>query len=150
MDIEMLKEQKINRKLQSILIKDEPITAVTFSKKENVLEVCLNNQRKAFIEQYQRRPEMPKSAEQQRVMKDASRLIEEQWKRMEKETLEEKKRQKARDEFMKKYHAKQRERGSERKEKLLEMKESDLNWHFPAVKETEEIFTQISREWGMK
>lgn len=149
MDIKTLKEQKIDEELQSVLIGDESMMEIIKPGEENTLEMYRESRRKRFVEQCQRKQEESKSATAQQIMKNTSRLIEQQLKRLERERLEEEKRQKAKDEFMERYHAEQKKDRSDGAEKLLKIEESDLQWNSSAVKESEELFLQIMREWGM-
>lgn len=148
MDIKMLKQQKINEKLQNILTGNTFTLERTYPKENNYLEVCLGGQIGGFIDQYQKRQEEPKNYTQQQMLKVTSRLIEQQLKRLERERLEEEKRQKAKNEFMERYHAEQIKGRSDEEEKF-EMEENDLQWNSSAVEESEKLFLQISREWGM-
>lgn len=143
MDIKTLKQQKINEKLTNALV-----TATICTKEGNCHEICLKSQ-KELIEQHQKRhEELMKNTAQEQLLKETSRLFKQQLKRLEMEQLKEEKKQKAKDEFMKRYHAELKKDRLTGKKKF-EVVENDLQWNSSAVKESEELFLQISREWGM-
>ena len=131
MAIATLENERTSKKQRNNMAKEMPMKAV---KKAPTVMISEREMRKAI--------------EQKRARSEALKRIEEQRKKRREEMLN--KDRQMREERKKLVSAYYTQFGVREPDKNLTAKQDEpLGWHSSAIKESEELFKQISREWGM-